>query len=549
MPEKSEVLKKNIWRENPDRHIAVLLSLLVFVLFFFSLDNNCLWGDDFAAYLSEGIAIAEGRLDEQAELNTMMHLTELPEKSQGKPIVYAWGYPLVHSLVYRLAGFDRVEYNDLVYYKLVTVFAFAAAAGLFYLLCRKSFGRLSSVLLCGILCLNPEFLEAAGTLYNDLLFVSLGIGAIWLAENCAEEENVKKRRIKALVLGALLWYIYCVRLNGILLVVTVFIAFLRTYAKKPKEMASNVLFVFSSFAALYLVFNLLIFPKPSSLSNAMENMSIPWIKEGLTRQFYELSYWYHYIVQISTQSVFSIISKLSLLVGSYEFSMGVSTALIKLSLLCVYLLMALSLVGMAYELKKYPHLVFFVLVSFIGTSAVNLVQGMRYLYPILPFMLIFTAAGLKAFFKAVRLLRAKSVGKAKSSSAFWQKLGTAVLALYVLAVLFTASKPIVQADIQNVLYPQRDEKTAYSEAAVDMYAYIQENIPEDATVAFFKPRALYLNTGRHGLSPYEPQYEITDTDYYLHYCEEKFLIDETVEDMYELVYENPELALYKKNVQ
>ena len=81
---------------------------------------------------------------------------------------------------------------------------------------------------------------------------------------------------------------------------------------------------------------------------------------------------------------------------------------------------------------------------------------------------------------------------------------------------------------------------------MDMYAYIQENIPEDATVAFFKPRALYLNTGRHGLSPYEPQYELTDTDYYLHYCEEKFLIDETVEDMYELVYENPELALYKK---
>ena len=261
-----------------------------------------------------------------------------------------------------------------------------------------------------------------------------------------------------MVLGALLWYIYCVRLNGILLVVTVFIAFLRTYAKKPKEMASNVLFVFSSFAALYLVFNLLIFPKPSSLSNAMENMSIPWIKEGLTRQFYELSYWYHYIVQISTQSVFSIISKLSLLTGSYEFSMGVSTALIKLSLLCVYLLMALSLVGMAYELKKYPHLVFFVLVSFIGTSAVNLVQGMRYLYPILPFILIFTAAGLKAVFKAVKLLRAKSGGKGKRSSAFWQKLGTAVLALYVLAVLFTASKPIVQADIQNVLYPQRDEK-------------------------------------------------------------------------------------------
>ena len=156
MPEKSEVLKKNIWRENPDRHIAVLLSLLVFVLFFFSLDNNCLWGDDFAAYLSEGIAIAEGRLDEQAELNTMMHLTELPEKSQGKPIVYAWGYPLVHSLVYRLAGFDRVEYNDLVYYKLVTVFAFAAAAGLFIFFAEKALAGSALCFCTGFFVLIPS---------------------------------------------------------------------------------------------------------------------------------------------------------------------------------------------------------------------------------------------------------------------------------------------------------------------------------------------------------------------------------------------------------
>lgn len=550
MPVNTDILQKHIWRWQPDRIIAVALAALVFVLSFFSLDNNCPWGDDYAAYLSEGIAIAEGRLDEQAELNTMMHLTPLPEKSQGKPLVYVWGYPLVHSLVYKLVGFDRVVYDDLIYYKLVTVFAFASMAGVYYLLCRNSFGRLVSVLLSGILCLNPEFIEAAGNLYNDLLFMSLSVAAVWLAGNCVGEQNAKRRGTKAVLLGVLLWYIYSVRLNGILVLITVFIAFLHAYAKKTEAMVSTALFTLSGFALLYLIFNLIIFPKPSALGSVLDNLSIPWIKEGVTRQFYELSYWFHHVVEVSTHTVFSIISKISLLAHSYEFSMNVSTVLIKTSRVCVYLLMGFSVLGMISELKRTPHLVFFVLVSFIGTSFVNLIQGLRYLYVILPFVLVFTAAGLRTLFKWINLGWIRCTGKiAGSRSKLYSNVGRLILAMYVFAVIFTAAKPIARADVQNVLYPQRDEKTAYSADAVDMYAYIQKNIEKDASIAFFKPRALYLNTGRHGLSPHEPQYEVTDTDYYLHYCETEFLISEDIKDIYELVYENSELALYKKNIQ
>ena len=48
---------------------AAFLVLLIFILTFLSVDNSCYWGDDYAAYLSQGIAMAEGRLEEQAKLN------------------------------------------------------------------------------------------------------------------------------------------------------------------------------------------------------------------------------------------------------------------------------------------------------------------------------------------------------------------------------------------------------------------------------------------------------------------------------------------------
>ena len=62
-----------------DYIVVVLLILLVGTLGIFHLDNTCYWGDDFAAYISEGIAIADGTLDQQTTLNALMHPSYLPE--------------------------------------------------------------------------------------------------------------------------------------------------------------------------------------------------------------------------------------------------------------------------------------------------------------------------------------------------------------------------------------------------------------------------------------------------------------------------------------
>ena len=67
------------------------------------------------------------------------------------------------------------------------------------------------------------------------------------------------------------------------------------------------------------------------------------------------------------------------------------------------------------------------------------------------------------------------------------------------------------------------------------------------TIAFFKPRALYLNTGRVSLLPEKDGFKITDADYYLYYVpSQKLLITADLEDSYRPCFENYEFILYEK---
>ena len=90
-------------------------------------------------------------------------------------------------------------------------------------------------------------------------------------------------------------------------------------------------------------------------------------------------------------AISSLICKTAEMTGNYAFSMNVSNVIIRISVFAVYLLAGVSVVGMICTVRNSPHIVFLVIVSFVGTSIVNLGQGLRYLYLILPFMLMFTA--------------------------------------------------------------------------------------------------------------------------------------------------------------
>ena len=164
-----------------DRIIALLLCLAVLFPAASGLDYDCPWGDDYAAYINDGIAIAQGRYAEQTRLNYFMHPSDMPAEAKDGTLVYVWGYPLVLSLVYSAAGFDRTDYHSIIFYKLPSVLSLAAAAGILYLLFRRRLSRASSALLSVYMCVRPVMLEGAYSIYSDVFFMLLSIAAVFLA--------------------------------------------------------------------------------------------------------------------------------------------------------------------------------------------------------------------------------------------------------------------------------------------------------------------------------------------------------------------------------
>lgn len=121
-----------------DKLVAAVLSAVMLALCLGSLDYGCTWGDDSAAYISEGIAIARGDFREHVKLNPLLHPSVLGD-NVGDELVYVWGYPLLLSAVYLADGFDMDNYSNIIVYKLPSALFFAVMAVCFFLLLRRRF--------------------------------------------------------------------------------------------------------------------------------------------------------------------------------------------------------------------------------------------------------------------------------------------------------------------------------------------------------------------------------------------------------------------------
>ena len=203
-----------------DAAIAVILAVITLLLSVGLLDSDQPTGsDDFAAYMSEGIAIAEGRLNEQTQLNALLHPSTRSFRaddgqSADDPIVYVWGLPLILAGVYRIAGFDRPTGHALIWYKLPGVFFLAMAAVCAYLLYRRRFSKVVSALLTGLLCWGGEVVKDSARITTDIPCLAVSLLALLMIEVLLAAQTRRGQALAGVALGIALWFDCVVRLNG-----------------------------------------------------------------------------------------------------------------------------------------------------------------------------------------------------------------------------------------------------------------------------------------------------------------------------------------------
>lgn len=191
-----------------DRWLLAILGahlLLVYLLF----NPLPFTGGDNAHYmlLAESLTSGQGYRD--------IHVVGTPLHAKYPP-----AYPAVLAVVGLFGG-------GLIAFKLLSV-AFTAASLVFlFLIARRLLGRVSALVVTGVMAVNPLLLDYSHWVLSEAPFVCLVLASLWALESGGDE---KPRPWLALVLAALAFY---TRMTGIVLLLAI-IAF-HAFGRRWKE--------------------------------------------------------------------------------------------------------------------------------------------------------------------------------------------------------------------------------------------------------------------------------------------------------------------------
>lgn len=504
----------NLEQRSLDRAIAITLTLIVFLGAFWYCSVSHSWGDDFAAYMLQGKALATGTVEKQIQENVLLHPGELYGKNaQGlTQLTYVWGFPIQLAVLYQLVGFDAQVPQHLLYYKIPGCLALAGTAGILFLFFRKRFRQDVSALLSVFLVIS--ILPEVNNIQTDLPFLCLTYCCFYLYETLWERTTQKGFLGHACVLGICLWYTYLLRLNGITVVGLIGAMHLYKLLSEPQHRVYQRLHCIP-----YVVFGLLLavfylfFPRVTSNSG---DIGLGALSDGLQTNWKELVTWLHSSMTFGPQ------------IFEYAVCIGLG--------LCFC-------IGFLYKGKQEFGYAAFLVGTLLITALLPYSQGLRYLFGMLPLILMFMGYGILFLYKAVC-----SYSKKESSIRHFTCLVTLCVCIFAASELYVNAL-VIQGQIRrNEILISDPEENAYAEPCLDIYRFIQTETAEDALFAFWKPRALYLNTGRLAFRPQINGHEIMDADYFLlpklQYKEDKMLYLREENPM-TLIYENEGFWLYK----
>lgn len=530
----------------------ILFALIIAAVLFlavFSLDNSCSWGDDFAAYISEGISIADGYFDEQIKLNVRMHPSKLTIEDLDEPLVYVWGYPLLMALVYKLVGFDRAAFSSIIYYKLPSAIALALLAGVMYLFLRRRFGRTLSFTLAFLFCTCNYFRTFLNSVYSDLVFLLLVALSLLISEIFLCEEKPRKKIALGLALGVALWFTYETRLNGIsvLFVCAVAcVAYLIRNGKQTVDRADKrrtilcVLLPFALFLVLKFISEAILAPATSN-SGDLKGFALSTVLYNAEHYYECIRSW---ITIILDDAFFNYLNGfLTHMTKTGEDTYGVIQNLCTtLNTVCVTAILLMTLAGLLIDgIKRELHLTLFVIIYSAVVCMLPYVQGERYIFPIMMLIPLYFGYMLKH----IAVLIYKFANK---KTKVWHITGK-ITATAVCVLIFVSA-------IQGVFYWNNSAETtpdiygyktlhAYNPCAIETYRYLIDNTPDDCIIGFTKPRALYLNTQRVSVRPDVNGHTLDEVDYYLS-CTHFETPQLQPGDDFKVIYSNAEFVLYEK---
>lgn len=429
-----------------ENNILIVIMLFTAVLMTFCIQDGHNWGDDFALYIEQAKALTNGSINHLYTDNkfAMQHSSELVG-----PYLYPNGFSLLLSPIYYFFGVHFIAIK--VFCSLFLVLSIPIVYKLLKLYFTNSIYPFFIVL---AFVLHISFISFSDQILSDFPFFFFSFLTLWLMKK-------SNNALNQVMIGCCIFFTYFVRDIGIVLLPTLFVYQIHALGFKNYWQKSNLLS-----AIPYLIFCLLF---------VLVNVVLPKGGEN------------HFELLFSKVSIQSIISNLL-----YYAHLLALYCYFKNYWLFVPVLLVL-IVGVFKTWKEANKLIMYA--GFFSTILVIWpgVQGIRFLFPLIPFMMFFILKGALYLFTKFKINL---------------KYLHVILLLFVLRTTMYTIK-------QTVFVKQESSNHSYTTEMQNIYQFIAKNIPEKAVIGFLKPRALRLFAGRNAIKTDQQNFEKSVANYLL----------------------------------
>ena len=433
---------------------SLVLSLIVMssaALTVAMLTNGHDWGDDFAGHIIQASGLLHGTARE-----AVAHIASIMEGSSRSyaPVAYPWGFPALLALFYQGCGGLNIFCLKLINIPLFALFLLA-----FFLLLIRRLPLVDSALVLSVLAFSPVLLPFHNNVLPDLAFLAFSTLSLLLIENIIVRPGRPEGSPLANVyLGFVLFATYALRINGILLIPALFFTQAIVYARRHvrgtawKRLLPAAAIPYVVFGLLALALKMLLPGGEASYFSHFRPLTV----EGLSLN---LSTYFALPIEF-----FYAIPHPDILYGA---------------------LLPFVIAGIVLHLAEDVHALIYVGLTLLLLIVWPEQQGLRYMFPILPFGVYYSYRGMRATASAF------SDSYRRSGEHLTRVCWMAILLMFVVASFGVARANLVRGGAP--------EDGPFDAPSGELFAWISTHTAPESVVIFAKPRVMRLMTERDAL--------------------------------------------------
>ncbi|MBW8011075.1 MAG: hypothetical protein FVQ83_07525 [Chloroflexi bacterium] len=431
-------MKNNKWL------FVFLLVLLNFGISFFNITRGHNWGGDFSQYIMQAQSIVLGSINEFMLRN---EFTINQSSYLFAPNSYPWGFPLLLTPIIYLFGIKVLAL------KLVGVFFYSAFLIVLFIFASLRLKEKDALLVTAFFAFNPSMQIAINNILADIPFLFFSTLSIFLVDKYSSIERENNNKFGILI-GIIIFLSFTLRANGLLLFGALGLIHLNIFRRKKEENKNTLKWLklssipYISFAILYII-------------------NIYFLPNGQTSYYLFLSDITFSAIVDNIPDYFSLTSEIFTDLPGKEY--------------IYWLFLFFFVLGVIKRGWQDIHIHFYIITTYILFIIWPFWEQFRWLYPILPFFILFGIDGMVYF---VQYFKPRN-----------QKYFTMIYRGFLMFLIISSFSQ-VSITAKNNMANNRFESGPFDPNSYQIFSYIRDETPENSVIVFFRPRVMRMLTNR-----------------------------------------------------